>query len=351
MLELKTKTFKASVCIDVRAQKSFNDPLIFYIVHKKDARSFFLTYVILDFLRQELTYIVSYYPENVALVEQYENNEIFHSRSLMENPHCSILSSDKKTFLTFIESGRYFIQTDLEKNVMRLYTTEDIGIDRSEVVVDFGCTFYRDENDPDYFYLTVLTKSEMESDRKLHIQRIKSDLSEIEKISIVPTSEFYSPHATRQFGRYLLNSNFLTSQVKNNVSGKIFESFPDYALYVYADIYEEYCISRKKKPFAELSPEQRTLKNLMLDQEFRLFCQSKGKNLVDICKDKRYAFTVGQGAVMMFNLDTKEVNHFETSSEASKQQGGWNEAYFADDRRGYRARRPLCGSCFRRGIQ
>lgn len=313
MLELKTKTFKVPISIDPEARESFRDPLIFYLAHKDDKRAFFLTFVILDFLRQELLYIASYYLENISLIEQLENSEIFGLRNMFVNPHCSIRQGNKKTFLTFFEKARYFTQVDFEKNIMRVYTGEDIGIEKTEEVLDFGATFYRDENDPDYFYLTALTQSEKYPGRKLHFYKTKLDLSKIEEIYVMETGLVYAPHATRQLGKYLLNSDFLSCQIKNNFSGRIFSSSNEYALFVYGELYREYCLS-KGKPFSVgLFRGEESVKKVMLNPGFHFFCQAKGKNFLAICQDEKYAFTPEQGTIMLLDLEAKKMAYFKTT--------------------------------------
>lgn len=312
MLELKTKTFKVPLSINPVARESFRDPLIFYLAHKEDRRTFFLTFAIIDFLNQELTCIVSYYAENIARIEQRQDSEIFRIRQSMENPHCSI-RINAKSFLTFVEGACYFTLVDYAKNSMKVYTGKDVGLNEDEELVDFGCTYYRDEKNPDFFYLTALTQSEKYSGRKSHFYRARLDLSEIEELYVMTNSVHTSPHVTRQFGRNLLNSNFLVCQIKNSQTGQLFDNPRRYMGYVYEDLYREYCKLKKLVFSLEIFKSPESTRRIMINPGFNFFCQSKGKNFLEICQDEKYAFTAGQGTVMLLNLDTKKIKNFSTT--------------------------------------
>jgi hypothetical protein len=312
MLELKTKTFKVSISVDTEARESFKSPLIFYLAHTEDRRTFFLTFVILDFSGQELIYIVSYNKENIALIEQRQDRDIFNIRQPAENPHCSIRIG-AEAFLTFVEGARYFTLVDYAQGTMKVYTGEDIGLSQDEKLVDFGCTFYKDEDDPNFFYLTALTQSEKYPGRKSHFYRAKLDLSEIEEVYVMTNSVHTSPHVTRQFGRQLLNSNFLVCQIENNQTGQSFDNPRHYMRYVYEDLYQQYCRAKDIDFSPEMFSNTESIKKIMLNPGFNFFCQAKGKNFLEICQDEKYAFAAGQGTVMLLNLDTKKIRNFSTT--------------------------------------
>ncbi|MFA5961061.1 MAG: hypothetical protein WC848_00040 [Parcubacteria group bacterium] len=313
MIELKINTFKVPISIDPIIRESFKDPLIFYLAHKEDWRPFFFTYVILDFLRQEFVYIVSYYPENISLINNLKDDYIFGLQSSAQNPHCSIRVGTRNAFLTFYEKTRYFTQVDFENNTMNVYTGEDIGLDHDEQVVDFGATFCRDEDVPDQFYFSVITQSGLNFRRKLRFYRAKLDFSEVEEIYAMPTLLGSSPHVTRKVGQYLLNSDFLTYQIKSNKSGKMWDDAKKYALHVYEDIYREYCLKKERVFLPDLFNDLESAKKIILKPGFNFFCQTKGKNILDICQDEKYAFTIGTGTIMLVRLNDKKVKYYETT--------------------------------------
>lgn len=316
MFELKTKQFEVSMPLKKEIKESFNKPIVFYMAHDDDELIFFLTFVIVDFKNEKLVYIVSYYPENIALLRSREDKENFRIRFPSENPHCSISTSDKKSFLTFTEGGRHFTHTVPERNVIEVYTGRDIGFDGDEEVINFGSTFYKDDEDPDYFYMTAVAQSKKDRTRKLYFIKISLDLKRREIVYSRPTNKFYAPHSTRRFGKYLLTSSFLFCQVENKVTGQVFENSTDYMRFVYRDLYKEYCQSNALIPSSEIMTGESLFfeKKLMLDSGFNSFFYSKGKNFLDICtKFAKYDFIARQGKISTLNLDTKEITFFNTS--------------------------------------
>ena len=180
MLELKTKTYRKKIEIDPRIAGKFEHPIIFYLAHKDDPRPLFITFVILDFAKRELIYIFSYLPENIQKVEAYPDEKILKIVSTAYNPHCSIQITPEEDFYTFIENAYYFLYVNRKKNIMRIYTGKDFNCPGMNQLVEFGSTFYKDDEDAGSFYLTSVSREEGEM--SLNFFKAKLDLSEMKNI-------------------------------------------------------------------------------------------------------------------------------------------------------------------------
>src|SRR5665648_631365 len=101
MLDLRIKTFSLPLFILPEIRRSFKRPLVFYLKHKNDSRSFFTTLVIMDFQKEKLDYAVSYLPENIIQIENHPRSNIFRINLSNTNPHCT-LKIKESSFLTFV---------------------------------------------------------------------------------------------------------------------------------------------------------------------------------------------------------------------------------------------------------
>ena len=72
MVELKTHIYKTKMEVEPHISDKFRQPIIFYMAHKNDRRNFFITFVIVDFLKNEQTFIITYTPENIEKIEKHE---------------------------------------------------------------------------------------------------------------------------------------------------------------------------------------------------------------------------------------------------------------------------------------
>lgn len=317
MLELDTMTFSWPIKLEQEIFGKFNFPIIFYQMHKKDNRAFFPTFVIIDFEREVLTYIISYSRENVSRVERDKNSELFKIVSYSCNPHCTIQEKKEESFFTFVENTRYFYHVNYKKNVVRIYTGEDLGIsDEKERLVEFGSTLYKDDKDENFFYLTALIQNKATEVKSLNFYKVSLDLSKIDKIYSMQVSIGFAPHVTRKFDNFLINSEFLRREFKNNATGEIFIGANLYLNYVYYDLYKQYCTQKRKVCLESDFIEKNKILagNIKLEPGFFDFCQSRGKNFLEICqRDKKYAFSSMPGTIMLLNLKTREKFYYNTT--------------------------------------
>lgn len=314
MIKLNIKTFKLPARISPEICTSFKRPLIFYLTHKNDERFFFLTFVILDFTENKLKYIVSYLPENVKKIEAHPRSEIFRIPNSYANPHCTLLEKKSGSFLTFIELVPYFFKVDHKNDLLYVYTDDSLESDPKETVIDFSPTNYPDKKNPDYFYFSSLRTNKTTQKRKLVFHKASLDLSYIKNIYTKDTLTLASPHTIKKIGHYLVNSDFLICKFKNLKSGEIFENRHQYAFFVYKSLYRKYCekkgLDYSEEPFLG----KKFLSELKMSQEFFSFCQSRGKNFLEICKrNPEYAFSPLPGSIMILDLDTKEEKDFPTT--------------------------------------
>ncbi len=322
MLKLRTKTFKLPLDLQNDICKSFKNPLIFYLAHKNDNRAFFITFVILDFAEKEMTYVVSYLPENISAVEAHQQSDIFRIPNSNSTPHCTLQDKKNSPFLTFIEFSPYFFKVDSEKNALYVYFDDDFKKDSGESIGDFSPTVFKDEANSQYFYFYSRRINRSTGKNSFVLHKASLDLSQIENLHTKSLSNFiHSPHTVKKIGHYILTSHFLHCQIKHDKSGHIFEDSDAHALFVFKSLYEEFC-KKKGIVFTESLFENKlgfskTLKKLHSKPGFSDFCTSKGKYFLEICRrNQNYSFTPLPGLMTSLNLDNGEERTFETTKAA-----------------------------------
>lgn len=315
MLELKTKTYRRKFNISPWLADKFKYPIIFYLAHKDDYRAFLITFVIVDFHRSEIIYIISFSPENFEKVKNHPDENIFRILTGY-NPHCSLQINPEENFYTFIENSGFFFNVNYKKNILKAFTGKDLSCLEKDRLTLFGSTFYKDEENSDYFYLSAISKN-TDGKLKLNFFRASLDLCKLE--DIFNTQSFLSesaPHVTRKYKNYLINSEFEFRRYKNKWTGKIFFSAKEYMRFVYKDIYKEFCLKKKinfKMDNLRLKNEIRVW-NVHLEPEFSDFCREKGSNFLEICeKNKKYAFSVLPGTITIIDIAKRILKSYETS--------------------------------------
>jgi len=291
---------------------------VFYLAHKNDTRLFFYTFVILDFQKKELGYIVSYLPENIAAVENHPRSHFFRINSMLANPHSVIQTRKAESFLVFFETAPFFFQINYLKNTFQVHFGNILKKNDNEIASSFSPTVFKDDRDSDFFYFSSLIKNRNTQKKDLRFYRSSLDLSEIKEIYSRSTMRTLTPHTTRKISHFLVNSNFLNHQLKNLQTGKIFENIYLYSLYVYEALYEEYCkgknIPYSKKDFKNKNRISLQDWDIRLETEFAAFCLFKGKNLLDICKkNSAYSFSPVPGSILLIDLETKKESFSKTT--------------------------------------
>jgi hypothetical protein len=313
MIELKTQTYRQKVEIKPWIADKFKNPIIFYLTHKSDLRSFFVTFVILDFAEKRISYIVSYYPENIKKIENHPQKEIYQIPNFGVNPHCSIQVNSEESFLTFVDQSQYFYHVNPKEGVMKVYAGRDLPCKEKYSLTYFGSTFYKEGNS---FYLSAHCLDRADGKKNsLKTYEAKLDLSNMELV-YTETPNHFVPHVTRKFGKYLLNSGFQIRRIKNFKTGRLWENVIDYARYVYEDLYKQYCIQNDIPFDLEFFKSKNIIIyfNFQFDPHFEMFCRNFGKNIFEICENNiEYKFDILPGEIELVDLESNTGRSFETS--------------------------------------
>ncbi len=316
MLELEAVTIRREIDLNPDICRRFKDPIVFYLTHRNDRRFFFITFVILDLQKREISYITTYLPENIKKVENHKKQEKYKAASYSD-PHCSIKINNKNEFVSFPEDGEYFYRVFPDRNKVRVYLADGIGVNGEAELKEFGSTFYKAEEDgKNYFYFTAIDKQKKDYPI-LNFFRSGLDISDIRKVFSTPISRFMNaPHATRKFGQFLISSDFSSRKYKNKKTGLVFETQGEMVRSVYEELYKEYCNSKgiifSKENFYQKNRILR--KEITLEREFSVFCESRGKNFLDVCSsDSQFDFSVLPGKISFVDLRKQTINFLETT--------------------------------------
>lgn len=316
MLELSATTHRRKISLDPEIRSRFNHPIIFYLAHQYDSRAFFITFVILDFEKSELVFISSYYPENVEKTETHPEQRKFRLLHPAFNPHCTLQINPDESFLTFVENGYYFYHVNYKKNIIRVHTGKDLPCLEKDQITEFGSTFFRDDQDRNFFYLTAISADREKNEYLLNFYKSNFDFSSFEKIFTMPSEMFNAPHVTRKFKKHLLNSEFLKRVHKNDRTDKVYDNALDYMKFVYEDLYGEYC-QKMNKAFDKnefYSSNKINYGRIELSPDFSAFCAARGSNFLAICKkNSRYSFSMLPGTVTSLNLEKKTLQSAQTT--------------------------------------
>lgn len=321
MIEFKTRTQKRKIEVSDRIGEKFKNPLIFFLRNGNDKRQIFYTIVLADLPNKELTYIQSYFGDNVARLEESDEEQLLTLLNYV-NPHCS-LQIRPGQFYVFVEGTNFFLRIDASNNTMQLCFCKDLNVPGC-VLDTMGSTCFRDDSDPNYFYFSAVgkdAKGEAKgNERTLYYLRSNLDLSDIQVIYQKPRSQYARPaHVTRKFKEYLFCSEFLKVRRKLNQTGQIFETTPEIIHFIYEDLFHEFCATTDQAYSGALFEEHATFnfeKNeIKLSPTFKSFCNTFGTSWVDICqKTKKYSFKQLPGSFTVLNLLNNRMDRYETSS-------------------------------------
>ena len=318
MVELKLHIYKKKFDLDQYICDRFTSPIIFYLGHKMDKRNFYITFVIIDFKNKNFTYITSYSPENISVVEASAKQHLFQSENIY-NPHCTIVIDPDEDFYTFMEEGKYFYYINMKKKVMKVITGEDLHCEGSDSIVRFGSTFYKDDEDDRFFYFTALIKNDSDNETKPQVNYYRSDLhlENIEKIHET-SARYNTPHVTRKYKNTLLNSHFYFARFKLLNSSKKFVGKGSLYRYIYRNIYNNFCkwmgIEPTDKGFCKAVVMKKGIPKFSFF--FSLYIKYKyGKmDFKQMCDSTpEYAFTTLPGYITLIDLNTDKETMYETT--------------------------------------
>lgn len=197
MLEFKIKTCVKKIDIDESLKESFKDPLIFYLENKNDKRSFFVTFVIIDFQKKEMVYIFTYNSENVEIVNEAPNNEIYRRT---RSPHNTISVNVGVDFLTFNEDEEFFVYVNYKENIMKVYTMNDFMKNGDAKYLKICHTLYKDDFDSNYFFIGAVDECD-----QFKIFRMSTDLEEMDEVDSFEGPPI-PPHVLRKYKDFIFLS-------------------------------------------------------------------------------------------------------------------------------------------------
>lgn len=310
MLSIKHKTFITDINLPKELSFYFLNPIIFYLASRKDSRLLFISFVILDFNEKQLIYIKTFLPENVDIVEQDPDQRIMRIFNPRYNPHRSLEIKKDESFLTFVETGKYFYRVNRKTGLTQIFTTNDLSKIIGENIENISCTPCKENG----FLYTTAVSTDRDVPKNLFF--IKVDMN-LEKYEVIHKEENFlgsSPHVTKKFGEYIFCSEF--SRERLNFNGQTGRSL-DLMNFVFRDLYEEFC-TKKGLVFSEgnfLKNNSVSVENVKLEENFTSFVKEKGKNLLEICqRNKKYNFTAEQGLISILDIKNKKLNYYKTST-------------------------------------
>lgn len=313
MISFKTETFVTKLDKKKEVADSFKYPLVYYLAHVDDPIALLITIVIIDFKNGEMKQIVSFLEENIIVEKEFIEKGVLKENKQYMNPHCSFEVSKNGDILVFVENGYYFYRVDYLNNKMFVYTMEDLSSMVNEKVTSISCTVYKDKDDENYFYSAVTSKNEnLQND--LLFFRHRCDLSSHKLLYRINEGNCKIPHVTRKFSNYLLNSEFSSPEVLHD---DLTMNSKNFMIFVLRDLYKEYCLLSgiyfNEEIF--LTKNRIVPNDVVLEAGFYKFCALKGGNFLDICKiNKKYSFVAKPGKISVLNLETGEINRYETTT-------------------------------------
>jgi hypothetical protein len=198
MKSLKLHIEAEDIFVSKEIKDSFKHPLVFYLLNY---RSFYLcSFVIVDFQNEQIKYIESLSDDNISIISNAYNEDI-----LKDPPH-SLMVINKNKLMNLIYSVRSGINNtfrvlDLEKEVMEIYTPEDLGYNHLGRVSETGT---KDPYDSSSFYICFVRKDKLNSE----YYKVSTDLSK-SKFLFNDGGKFKkAPHQIVRCGNFILSSGF-----------------------------------------------------------------------------------------------------------------------------------------------
>ncbi len=279
MFELDVKVVTRELGFE-NFKSHFTKPLIYYMVNKNDDMSFFITYVLVDFNNNKMTYIYSYSDSNKRILEMQDEIERYH---MSKCPHNSIQVKENESFLTFNEDEKFFTFINYVEKKMYVCTMKDL-IPESEIKFEkISHTFYKDDTDPSYFYLSAV-----DTEQILHIYRISLDLKDITEVNSFEGKPI-PPHVLRNHMDYFfLSDEFRYSQFELTKKNKIVTQ------------------DELSRMYFKLSVK------LNVGREVPMSFREERATLYEEMR-RKYGIKCMQGRIMMINRKTNEQTYYNTT--------------------------------------
>lgn len=279
MLELKIDKKVEPFLVKSKEIKNFKEPLVFFMKHKNDNRNIFITFIVMDFQRKELTYLLTYNDHNINIINELENSEKY---KVLLTPHNVVKTNEKDEFLVFFQEEASFLKVNYEKDIVTVYFADELF--PNDNIDKISSTFYKDEDDQSYFYMSAIDRF-----NTVHIYRVSISLNSVEKIDSFISKSEEPPHTIRKYNNLLFISNeFLSGNYEMVKKGKVANS----------------------REFGMILTT--ILTRLIANNSLNMDEKELGKQLMRRMKEK-YEIKCVPGRIMTYDVHTKEKKEFFTS--------------------------------------
>lgn len=216
MVRLNLKKKIINVTLPNEVENSFKGKLIFYTMNKKDKSHFFLNFILVDFEKGQIIHLDSYTKDNIDIIMQQANKEIF---VLQRTPHRSVPITENKDFLTFIQEESYFFYVNYLEDYLCIYTFSDFISEAGYEIKKISSTFYTDPDNLEFIYISAIDNNNV-----LHIYHMSLDLTKIVEIFSLENLSI-PPHTIRKhLNKLFVSHDFGNAQFKSLISDEILSS-------------------------------------------------------------------------------------------------------------------------------
>ena len=174
MFELSLNQRKLKCDFNLQLVNAFKEPIVFYLMDKRDKRSFFLSFVIVDASKQEVIFLDTYSKDNLDIYNKLKSDEQF---VLKRTPHRSVVAVTGKKFYTFVQDERFFFCVDCSSLKMQVMTLDERIGDKNYKIQKISASIFYDYYNNNYLYISAI-----DTEQNLHIYHASIDLQEIVEI-------------------------------------------------------------------------------------------------------------------------------------------------------------------------
>lgn len=216
MIKFELKKSVKKIHIDKNIKNAFINPIIYYLIKTNDTRPFFITFVLIDFQNESLIFLSTNSNKNINLLNSQLNQNTY---ILRRTPHRTIQITAGKDFFTFVQEEKFFYYVNYLDEYVIIYTLDDILPNKDYKIKSLSSTFYKDDDDSNYMYISALDENNI-----LHIYKASLDLNTITEIHTINNIEI-PPHTLRKYKNMLfISHDFGNANFKIKDSNKIISS-------------------------------------------------------------------------------------------------------------------------------
>ncbi len=216
MFELSLNQRKLKCDFNLQLVNAFKEPIVFYLMDKRDKRSFFLSFVIVDASKQEVIFLDTYSKDNLDIYNKLESDEQF---VLKRTPHRSVVAVTGKKFYTFVQDERFFFCVDCSSLKMQVMTLDERIGDKNYKIQKISASIFYDYYNNNYLYISAI-----DTEQNLHIYHASIDLQEIVEI-YTEKGHRTTPHSIVNYKNHLyLSHDFGNVDFRNKRKNEISNS-------------------------------------------------------------------------------------------------------------------------------